>query len=69
MADHHTTHHPVDNDYAEHEKTYELFLTLTKWGTIGSIITLLFIGSMTALVPWWLTFLLAILLFAASRNL
>jgi hypothetical protein len=27
-------------DYAEHEKTYKMFLTLTKWGTISIIVLL-----------------------------
>jgi hypothetical protein len=34
MADqHNTAGHPA-MDYAEHEKTYQLFIGLTKWGTI-----------------------------------
>ena len=28
------------NDYAEHERTYEMFLTLTKWGVISLVILL-----------------------------
>lgn len=66
MADHHAPQH-ADNDYAEHEKTYELFLVLTKWGTIATIIALLFIGSMTSLVPWALTLFLTVALLAASK--
>lgn len=67
MAEHHSgSHHVVDNDYVEHEKSYELFLALIKWGSIATIILLLFIGSMTSLVPWALTLFAAILLFAAS---
>ncbi|QCI63520.1 aa3-type cytochrome c oxidase subunit IV [Phreatobacter stygius] len=27
-------------DYAEHEKTYNLFISLTKWGSIAVIVTL-----------------------------
>lgn len=27
-------------DYAEHEKTYELFVGLTKWGSIAVIVVL-----------------------------
>jgi hypothetical protein len=34
MADqHNSAGHPA-MDYAEHEKTYQLFIGLTKWGTI-----------------------------------
>lgn len=66
MAEHHSGHHVVDNDYVEHEKTYNFFLALTKWGTIASILLLVFIGAMTHTVPWALFFGVAILLFAAS---
>ncbi|HRJ69746.1 MAG TPA: aa3-type cytochrome c oxidase subunit IV [Beijerinckiaceae bacterium] len=66
MADQHAPHN-VDNDYVEHEKTYELFLTLTKWGTIATVILVLFIGSMTSLVPWALTLFLTVAILAASR--
>ncbi|MBN8938560.1 MAG: aa3-type cytochrome c oxidase subunit IV [Rhizobiales bacterium] len=27
-------------DYAEHEKTYDLFISLTKWGSISVIVIL-----------------------------
>lgn len=27
-------------DYAEHEKTYDLFVSLTKWGSISVIVIL-----------------------------
>ena len=69
MAEHNSGHHVADNDYVEHEKTYDLFLALTKWGAIGTILLVLFIGSMTHLVPWALTFFVAILLFAVSTIL
>ncbi|MFN3891683.1 MAG: aa3-type cytochrome c oxidase subunit IV [Beijerinckiaceae bacterium] len=39
MADHGThsaAGHPA-MDYAEHEKTYKMFLTLAKWTTIGTV--------------------------------
>ncbi|MDP4594625.1 MAG: aa3-type cytochrome c oxidase subunit IV [Beijerinckiaceae bacterium] len=35
----HSAGHP-DMDYAEHEKTYDLFLFLTKWTVIGCIVLL-----------------------------
>lgn len=28
------------NDYVEHERTYRLFLGLTKWGTISVVVVL-----------------------------
>ncbi|WP_338053646.1 aa3-type cytochrome c oxidase subunit IV [Prosthecomicrobium hirschii] len=31
-------HSPMD--YAEHEKTYKLFIAMTKWGTIGVVVLL-----------------------------
>jgi hypothetical protein len=35
--------HP-DMDYAEHQNTYQLFLALTKWGTIGVIAIVVFMA-------------------------
>jgi len=59
MAEHHAM--PVsDNDYPEHEKTYQLFLWLTKWGTVATVILVMFIGSMTSLLPWALTGLVSV---------
>ena len=46
MADHGThkaAGHP-DMDYAEHEKTYELFLVMAKWGTIATVAILVFMA-------------------------
>jgi len=42
MADHGEVEYATaeGNDYAEHENTYEMFLTLTKWG-IGFLVILL----------------------------
>lgn len=31
------------NDYAEHEATYESFLTLTKWAVVSAVIVLVFL--------------------------
>ena len=28
-------------DYEEHDKTYELFLTMTKWGTVATVALLI----------------------------
>ena len=58
MAEHHVAH-TSDNDYVEHEKTYNLFLTLTKWGALACVVIVLMFGSATGLVPWLLTLLVA----------
>lgn len=68
MADHHPPS-KVDNDYVEHENTYVLFLNLMKWGSVATIILLLFIGSMTSLVPWALTLFLSVLTLAGGSFL
>ncbi|MFS8035887.1 aa3-type cytochrome c oxidase subunit IV [Xanthobacter sp. AM11] len=38
MAEHATIEYAIadGNDYAEHERTYALFTSLAKWGTIGA---------------------------------
>ena len=43
MASHGTTEYSTaeGNDYAEHERTYEMFLTMTKWGIISIAIILI----------------------------
>lgn len=66
MADHHTSH-AVDNDYREHEATYARFLSMAKWGTVLTVIVVLFIGSMTSLVPWALTIVAAAALVGAAK--
>lgn len=46
MADHGTHRaagHPA-MDYAEHEKTYQLFLTLAKWTTISTVVVLILLA-------------------------
>ena len=68
MAGHHGSH-GVDNDYVEHEKTYNLFIGLTKWGAVVSLLILLFAGSMTSLVPWALTLVLAVLMVGGAMML
>jgi hypothetical protein len=42
MADHHAASagHPA-MDYAEHEKTYRLFVSMTKWGTVAMVILMI----------------------------
>lgn len=45
MADHqHSTGDHPAMDYAEHEKTYELFLVLSKWTTILTVGILVFMA-------------------------
>ena len=51
-ADHHHNHDVPAMDYAEHEKTFSLFGSLMKWGTVFSVVFLLIIGAITALIPW-----------------
>jgi hypothetical protein len=50
MASHGTTEYSAaeGNDYAEHERTYEMFLTMTKWGIIS-------IATVLALMAYFLT--------------
>lgn len=47
MAEHGTVEYATadGNDYAEHERTYHLFTTLTKWGviTLSVILVLMWI--------------------------
>jgi hypothetical protein len=46
MADHghnNAAGHPA-MDYAEHEKTYDRFLVLAKWTTIGTVAILVFMA-------------------------
>jgi hypothetical protein len=37
----------ADMDYAEHEKTYRLFLNLMKWGAIHCIVILIILAFLT----------------------
>jgi hypothetical protein len=43
MADHAEVEYATadGNDYAEHERTYEMFIALTKWGVIFLVILLI----------------------------
>ena len=43
MASHGTTEYSTaeGNDYAEHERTYEMFLTMAKWTVISLAILLI----------------------------
>jgi hypothetical protein len=44
MAEQHSTGGHPAMDYAEHEKTYALFIGLTKWGTILTVLLLVFMA-------------------------
>lgn len=59
-ADHHNHDVPA-MDYAEHEKTFALFAWLIKWGTVFSVVFVLFIGAMTSLIPWAFALIVSIL--------
>ena len=43
MADNHGAGHPA-MDYAEHERTYQMFIGMTKWGTILMVALLVFMA-------------------------
>lgn len=46
-------HHDVSAmDYAEHEKTFNLFVELFKWGTVFSLAFVLVVGASTGTIPW-----------------
>ena len=58
-ADHH--HDVPAMDYAEHEKTFGLFASLIKWGTVFSVIFVLLVGSFTGILPWAFTLIVSAL--------
>ena len=46
-------HHDVPAmDYAEHEKTFDLFAGLVKWGTVASLVLTLLAGAATGTISW-----------------
>jgi hypothetical protein len=46
MADHQVTSGHPDMDYSEHERTYALFLKLTKYGIAVVILIMIFLAYM-----------------------
>jgi hypothetical protein len=44
MADHHASAGHPAMDYAEHDKTYGLFVGLFKWGTIACVALVVFMA-------------------------
>lgn len=49
-------------DYPEHDRTFSLFSDLIAWGTVGSVVILLFIGAVTSLIPWTLALVVSVLM-------
>ena len=43
MADNHGAGHPA-MDYAEHERTYKMFIGMAKWGTILMVSLMVFMA-------------------------
>lgn len=39
-------------DYAEHNKTFSLFVWLIKWGTVASLGFTLLAGAASGVIPW-----------------
>ncbi len=44
MAETHVAHDAPEMDYPEHEKTYENFLAMTKWGVIFMVLLMVFMA-------------------------
>ncbi|CAN1534949.1 Cytochrome c oxidase, subunit IV, bacterial aa3 type [Rhabdaerophilaceae bacterium] len=63
MANQRHDHDAPAMDYAEHEKTFGLFASLIKWGTVFSVIFLLLTGSFTGVLPWMFTLIISALCF------
>ena len=55
MATPHHNHDAPAMDYAEHDKTFGLFASMIKWGTVFSLAFVLVTGSFTGLLPWAFT--------------
>lgn len=49
-SDHH--HDVPAMDYAEHDKTFGLFVSLIKWGTVISLTFAILAGTFTGTIPW-----------------
>jgi len=61
---HHHEHNAMD--YAEHERTFDLFASLIKWGTVLSLIITLLAGAFTATVPWSFVLIVSALMVAIT---
>jgi hypothetical protein len=61
MAAQNHDHNPPAMDYAEHEKTFSLFASLMKWGTVLSIFLLMLVGSIWGPLPWAFTLIVTAL--------
>jgi hypothetical protein len=60
-ADHHNHDAPA-MDYAEHEKTFALFASIIKWGTVASLGLVLLTGAFSGTIGWWFALLVLVLL-------
>lgn len=60
-ADNHQHDAPA-MDYAEHDKTFGLFASLIKWGTVGSLIITLVAGAATNTIPWTFAIVVSVLM-------
>jgi hypothetical protein len=66
-ADNH--HHDIPAmDYAEHDKTFGLFASMIKWGTVGSLGIVLLAGAATHTIPWIFAIVVAVLMTAITAK-
>lgn len=49
-------------DYAEHDKTFDLFAGLIKWGTVGSLMITLLAGAATHAISWIFAIIVSVLM-------
>lgn len=62
-------HHDVPAmDYAEHEKTFSLFASLIKWGTVFSLAVTLLAGAFTSTIPWLFAIVVIVALTAITAK-
>jgi len=67
MAD--NKHHDVPAmDYAEHEKTFNLFVELFKWGTVISLAFVLVVGASTGTISWLFALIVGALVTAITAK-
>jgi Bacterial aa3 type cytochrome c oxidase subunit IV len=56
-------HHDVSAmDYAEHDKTFGLFGSMIKWGTVFSLLFVLIVGAATSTISWPFALIVGVLL-------
>lgn len=64
MAAEHKNHDVPAMDYAEHDRTFALFGSLMKWGTVLSLAFVLLAGASTGTIAWWFAILVTVALTA-----